>query len=147
MRRPGSRLTSRTACAAAVAALACALAAAPAVADQGDILVKPDAGTSAPEREALRADAGVRLVKPLPVRGVELVHPEDGDPAAALAALRADPAVAWAEEDQPRHAADDPLFPLQWGLQNGGGSCSASRPSPAPTSARPRRGPPRAAPG
>ena len=82
MRRPGSRLTFRAACAAAVAALACALAAAPAVADQGDILVKPDAGTSAPEREALRADAGVRLVKPLPVRGIELVHPEDGDGAA-----------------------------------------------------------------
>ena len=122
MRRPGSRLTFRAACAAALAALVCALAAGPAAADQGDILVKPDAGTSAPEREALRADAGVRLVKPLPVRGIELVHPEDGDGAAALAALRADPAVAWAEEDQPRHAADDPLFPLQWGLQNGGGS-------------------------
>ena len=113
----------RIAAAAAAGVIGALLCAAPAAAEQGDILVKPVAGSSAPERAALRADAGVDLVRSLPVPGVELVHPAAGDTGDALAALRADPAVAWAEADQPRRAATaDPLFPLQWGLENLGGS-------------------------
>jgi thermitase len=64
-------------------------------------------------------NAGVSVESPLPIAGVELVRAH-GDRAAALAALRADPQVAWAEPNRPRRAAGDPLAGLQWGLENTG---------------------------
>jgi thermitase len=103
--------------------VASALIAAPARADAGDIVVKRATDLSTAQRAGLRSDAGVRLVQTLPLPGVEVVHPDGADAAAALAALRADPSVDWAEPDRPRHATtSDPLFRLQWGLENPGGS-------------------------
>jgi subtilisin family serine protease len=96
------------------------LAPAPVLAGSGDIVVGREPGLSVAERADVRADAGVRLVRALRVPRAELVRPADGDRAAALAALRADPDVAWAEPDQPRRLAADPLFPLQWGMENAG---------------------------
>ena len=96
----------------------------PAVAAEGDIVVRAKVAGDA--RAELRADAGVRLVRSLPLPGVELVRPPAGERAEALAALRDDPGVAWAEADQPRRLAADPLFSLQWGLENTGASVLGS---------------------
>jgi subtilisin family serine protease len=103
----------------AAVALCCAP---PAAAGEGDIVVRAKAGADAGARAELRAGADVRLVRPLPLPGVELVRPAAGERAEALAALRDDPDVAWAEADQPRQLAADPLFALQWGLENTGAS-------------------------
>jgi subtilisin family serine protease len=105
------------------AALGVAIAlcgASPAAAGEGDIVVR--ATVTGDERAEIRADAGVRLVRSLPLPGVELVRPPEGGRAEALAALRDDPGVAWAEADQPRRLAADPLVALQWGLENTGAS-------------------------
>ena len=67
---------------------------------------------------AERADAGVRAEHRLALPGVELVS-ATGPRRAALAALRADPDVVWAEPNLPRHAVD-PLDPYLWGLDNPG---------------------------
>src|SRR5215211_5928755 len=70
---------------------------------------------------AARADVGVAAERALPLAGVEVVTAE-GDRADAIAALRADPDVEWAEPNQPRRVAADPLAGLLWGLNNTGQS-------------------------
>ena len=67
---------------------------------------------------AERADAGVRAEHKLAIAGVELVSAV-GPRATALAALREDPDVVWAEPNLPRHAMD-PLDQYLWGLDNPG---------------------------
>ena len=107
--------------------LLCALAgaAAPAsAAADGDplalrIVLERKPGLDAGERAALRARADVTLDHRLSLDGVEVVRADPGERADALAALRADPDVLWAEPDRPRYAAtatSEPLFPDLWGL-------------------------------
>jgi subtilisin family serine protease len=88
---------------------------------EGDIIVKRAPGLDGAERAELRADAGVELVSPLGVERTELVSAED--PAGALAALRADDDVVYAEPDgemQATRVMDDPFFGSLWALQNTG---------------------------
>src|SRR4051794_18564612 len=88
---------------------------------EGDIIVRRVPGLDRTERAQLRADAGVELVSPLAVAGTELVSA--GDPAKALAALRADDDVVYAEPDRRMHLTrvlDDPGFSSLWALENTG---------------------------
>jgi subtilisin family serine protease len=90
---------------------------------EGDIIVQRAPGLSGAERQALRADAGVKLVETLPLERTELVSA--ADPAKALTALRADDDVVYAEADRRVHATrtvDDPYFGSLWALQNTGQS-------------------------
>jgi subtilisin family serine protease len=90
--------------------------------DGGDrILFQRAPGLSSAERADLRGDAGVVLERTLRLSGVEVVVARDGDRDRALAELRSDPQVRWAEPDRPRHAAAaDPLAGIEWGLHNTG---------------------------
>ena len=87
----------------------------------------------------------MRAERELPLDGVEVVRAE-GDRGDALAALRGDPDVVWAEPNLPRRIAAEPLGGLLWGLQNTGQSVWWRAASRTPTSTRPRRGRSRAAP-
>jgi thermitase len=99
--------------------LALVLAALPAQARAAELIVKREPGLDRSERAELRRDAGVTLDHALTLPDTEVVHA--ADPHAALAKLKADPRVSYAEVDQPMHAlADDPLFGLQWALANTG---------------------------
>jgi subtilisin family serine protease len=96
-------------------------AATPAVAaayGPGDrIVVKRRPGLDAGERAAVRASADVRLEASLSLPDVEVVRADPGDRAEALAALRQDPGVLWAEPVLPRQALTaDPYFSTMWGL-------------------------------
>jgi subtilisin family serine protease len=102
-------------CALAGAALAAPASAA--VPAQQRILLERRPGLDAEERADLRADAGVTLERTLSLPRIEVVRAEPGERAEALAALRADDDVVWAEPDRPRRAATaDPLFGELWGL-------------------------------
>ena len=89
-------------------------------ADSDRIVLERRAGLSAAERADVRADADVTLERTLGIAGVEVVVAEDGDRARAVAELRDDPDVLWAEADRRRTAAADPLAELEWGLNNTG---------------------------
>ena len=120
-----------------------ALPAATAEAAVGDeIVVARRPGLSAAERADVRADAGVELERALPLRDTEVVSAPAGERAEALAALRADPGVRWAEPNRPRRiASTDPYWPRLWGLENTRPDGAAGRAaSPTPTSTRRRRG-------
>jgi subtilisin family serine protease len=100
--------------------LSCTL---PAHALAGEILVSRDAGLSAAERTAVRADAGVTLKRMLTLDNAEVVTVPDAREARALAALNADPDVRYAAPNVRLQAAaetaaapDDPFFPFQWYL-------------------------------
>jgi subtilisin family serine protease len=97
---------------------------APAAASAGTttrIIVKRDAGLSAAEQRDIRTDAGVRLVRALELPRTELVT--TSDPHDALATLRRDDDVVYAQIDHKRHiTADDPRMARQWGLRNIGQS-------------------------
>lgn len=86
-----------------------------------NLIVVPAPGAGLADRAEARAGAGVTLVERSRA-GFDLVRPRAGTVTGdALAALRADPAVATAEIDRPVGAADaDPLFGLQWYLRNTG---------------------------
>src|SRR3954471_1324211 len=103
-----------------LAALLAPSAAAPDSDGPARIVVKPRPGLTAAERVDIRQDAGVTLEGTLPLAGVEVVVPKDGDGGRALAELRADPDVRWAEADELRQSAGDPLAGLLWGLSNTG---------------------------
>jgi len=88
---------------------------------EGDLIVKRAPGLDGTERAELRADAGVELVETLPLERTELVRA--ADPARALAELRADDDVVYAEPDRPMHLTrtmNDSAFSWQWALQNTG---------------------------
>ena len=100
-------------------------AALPAAAAQGavtdEIILARLAGLSAAERAGVRADASVELERTLPIADVEVVSAPAGERAEALAALRADPDVAWAEPNRPRRiASTEPYWARLWGLENTG---------------------------
>ncbi len=90
----------------------------------GDIILQRQAGLDRQERRELREDAGVHLVEALPLERTELVEPAPGETAAeALAALRADGDVVYAELDQPVHVLAEPndfYWSSLWGLENSG---------------------------
>jgi subtilisin family serine protease len=103
--------------------IAALLLAVPATAQaaEGDIIVQRAPGLDAAERAELRDDAGVELVQTLPIERTELVSADD--PARALAELRADADVAFAEPDQLvrlTRTFADPAFSVQWALENTG---------------------------
>jgi thermitase len=102
-------------CLALLAASALPAAARASVGDE--IVVSRDGGLTRAER----AQAGVSAARDLPLAGVEVVSAED-DRGAALAALRADPDVAWAEPNRPRRLSAEPLAGVLWGLNNTGQS-------------------------
>jgi hypothetical protein len=84
---------------------------------EGDIIVQRAPGLDRAKRVDLRQDAGVQLVQTLPLARTELVSAEDPDQ--ALAALRADDDVVYAEPDREMQASrvmDDPFFGSLWGL-------------------------------
>ncbi len=91
------------------------------------IIVKRDHGLNAAERADIRADAGVDLVRRLALPDAELVAAAPGDLAEALAALRDDPDVAYAEPDALiTSAAVDPWWGEQWALENVGQQIGSS---------------------
>ena len=64
----------------------------------------------------------MRAERELPLDGRRGGHAPRATAATALAALRADPDVVWAEPNLPRRIAAEPLGGLLWGLQNTGQS-------------------------
>ena len=82
-----------------------------------EIVVMRDGGLTRAER----ADAGVSSERDLPLAGVEVVSTQD-DRADAIAALRTDPDVEWAEPNRERRLAGEPLAGLLWALNNTGQS-------------------------
>ena len=114
-------MDGRFSCACALA-LALLVLPAPASADVGDeIVVARDGGLTRSER----VHAGVSSERTLPLDGVAVVSTA-GDRGAALAALRADPDVEWAEPNRPRRLSAEPLGDLLWGLHNRGQSVWAT---------------------
>jgi subtilisin family serine protease len=97
-----------------------AFAALPAPAYAQNIIVKREPGLSSAERADVRKDAGVKLVDTLSLPNTEVVRPRR-DTEDSLAALKADPDVAYAELD--RHIgvlSTDTYFSQLWALQNTG---------------------------
>ena len=87
---------------------------------EGDIIVQRESGADGRE---VRADAGVKLVEPLPIAHTELVAAAPGREDEALAALRASDDVVFAEPDRPIRATrrpEDPIFSSLWALRNFG---------------------------
>jgi subtilisin family serine protease len=81
------------------------------------IIIKREPGLKAAERADIRADAGVRLVRTLSLPRTEVVTTTD--PRDALATLRRDGDVVYAELDRIRTAQatdPDPLMGDQWAL-------------------------------
>src|SRR4051812_2657791 len=88
-----------------------------------DIIVKRRPGLDAGDRAQIRAAADVTYADSLRLQDTEIVHAEPGRLADALAALRADPSVLYAEPDAPVHAfTGDEYWPEQWALENVGQS-------------------------
>ena len=85
----------------ALAALALALAPAAARADDARIIVRHVPGLDAAERADVRADADTELERTMRLPDTEVVSVTEGTRAEALAQLRRDPDVAWAESDDP----------------------------------------------
>jgi thermitase len=82
-----------------------------------EIVVMRDGGLTRAER----THAGVSPERDLPLPDVEVVS-TDEDRVEAIAALRADPDVEWAEPNRERRLAGEPLAGLLWGLNNTGQS-------------------------
>ncbi len=90
-----------------------------------EIIVKRDPGLSGAEEAALRAQAGISYVGPGPLPNTELDRAPVSRLAAAVATLRQDPQVQYAEPNGEVHAAsvpNDPDFEYQWALLNTGQS-------------------------
>lgn len=89
------------------------------------VIVGWEQGSGPAERRAARGEADVASARRLGDPAVQLLTLEDGQSVrGALAALAADPAVAFAEPDRysaPAGGADEPLFGELWGLRNLGG--------------------------
>jgi thermitase len=92
----------------------------------GEIVVMRHGGLTRAEQ----ARAGVVPERTLPIAGVQVVTTAGDDRADALAVLRADPDVAWAEPNRPRHVTAERLGGLLWGLQNTGQSVWWQRGTP-----------------
>jgi thermitase len=105
----------RIALAASLVILSLALPTAQAAAAETRIVVGRDPGLTVAERADIRADAGVDLLRTSRLANTELVVTDD--PASALARLRRDPDVRYAEVERVRRAfTNDEWFTEQWGL-------------------------------
>jgi subtilisin family serine protease len=106
-----------------LALLALGLSPAIARADDARIIVQHRPGLDASERAELRADADTRLDHTLRLPHTEVVTVTDGTRAQAIAALRSDPDVVYAETDERVQAlTNDPYWPQLWGMFNPGTS-------------------------
>jgi subtilisin family serine protease len=88
-----------------------------------EIIVKRQPNLSAAQQSALRAQAGITYVGPGPLPNTEVDQAPAGDLATAVASLKHDPAVQYAEPNGEVSAAstpNDPYFGLQWALSNTG---------------------------
>jgi subtilisin family serine protease len=86
-----------------------------------EIIVKRRPGLDTIARAHVRASADVTFGRALPLADTEVVRATPGRLASALAALRADPDVVYAEPNRPVHAfTDDPGWGEQWALENVG---------------------------
>ena len=90
------------------------------------ILVKRAAGATATRMASLRSSIGARLAKRIDALDIE-VWTDDGSSTtsfnARMAALTANPQIAWAEPNvqwSVGHVAQDPMFDMQWSLHNDG---------------------------
>jgi thermitase len=86
-----------------------------------DLIVKRAPDLDAGERAQVRADAGVTLAGTLRLRDTEIVRAAPGRLTEALAVLRADPGVVYAEPNAPVRALTGDLYwREQWALENVG---------------------------
>ena len=107
----------------ALALLALALSPAVARADDPRIIVQHRPGLDASERAEIRADADTRLDHTLRLPDTEVVTVTDGTRAEAIAELRSDPDVVYAEADDRLQAlTNDTYWPQLWGMSNPGTS-------------------------
>jgi thermitase len=92
----------------------------------GELIVRFAPSADAGDRRDLRARAGVDLAESLPLRGLQLVEAERGKGTrAAERTLERSDSVLYAEPNYYRSSSlrpGDPLFGLQWGLENIGQS-------------------------
>ncbi|HEX6020796.1 MAG TPA: S8 family serine peptidase [Solirubrobacter sp.] len=108
-------------CLPALVAAVALLPATPARAGEGDIIVQREPGLDGKQQRELRREAGVKLVAPLPIEHTELVEPKNGNVSKALAELRADDNVVFAQPDRKVYAAAAPSYfswTSLWGLEN-----------------------------
>ena len=94
--------------------------------DTVDLVIRRDPGLNAAERAGVRADAGVDFERRLRLSDAEVVSVPASEAATALAALRADPDVRWAQRDAgvsvQASTNTDTYWNLLWGLNNTGQS-------------------------
>jgi subtilisin family serine protease len=110
---------SRVGFACAVALLCVIGCSLPAAAGATELIVRRDAGLSAAERAAVRADAGVKVKQSLSLPDTEVVTVPQARAAEALDALNADPDVRYALPNSLLRVAGD-LTGSQWALDNPG---------------------------
>jgi hypothetical protein len=97
--------------------------------DATTVIVRYREGMSSARKTGARERAHATLERNRPGRGREVVRPAHGRSVAeTVDALRADPAVAYAEPNYPVQLAASPTTeplraPYQWGLENAGGDC------------------------
>jgi subtilisin family serine protease len=98
-----------------------------------EIIVKRQPGLSATQESELRAKAGITYVGPGPLPDTELDQAPAGGLAAAVAALRSEGEVRYAEPNgvvEVTAAPTDPYFSQQWALLNTGQSVLGVRGTP-----------------
>jgi thermitase len=118
-RRRADHRGVRAALAVSLFALAALAPAAQAATGETQIVIGRDPGLSRADRADIRRDADVTLDRTLRVSNTEVVTTDD--PKAALAALRSDPDVRYAQVVQYRHTfSADAFYGYQWGLENTG---------------------------
>lgn len=109
-----------------LALAALALPASASADDTVDLVIRRDPGLTAGERAGVRADAGVDFERKLRLSDAEVVSVPASEAPEALAALRADPDVRWAQRDDGARAQAspnaDPYWSYLWGLENTGQS-------------------------
>src|SRR5262249_34139076 len=89
----------------------------------GEVLVKFRAGAPAARVKSLTALVGGDVVRTFPKIGVQRLTITRGTVEQAIATLKADPAVEFAEPNYILHALvtpNDPLYPQLWGMHNTG---------------------------
>jgi subtilisin family serine protease len=93
------------------------------------VIVRYREGTSAARKAVARGRAHATRERDRPDKGREVVRPDRGRSVEdTVRALRADPAVSYAEPNYPIRLAASPgteplRTPYQWGLENAGGEC------------------------
>jgi hypothetical protein len=98
-----------------------------------EIIVKRAPGLDAADRARVRAAADVTLEAPMRLPDTEVVRAEPGHLTEALAALRADPSVVYAEPNtRVRAFTSDAYFSEQWALQNVGQTPHVDGGTPVP---------------